>query len=158
MSATLSVSLLSKELAKVVQASHASEEFGSTLTPNIEFAAALADLLTACVEDIEQIGELDFRPFRPAIDGFSWLDIRTPDVKLDRLATRAILAAVHIVEKSELLQLTQTGGGLALSCQSGKSIAIPNTLETVLREILFWGNIELETADGKFVLTGRDAR
>ena len=147
---------ISFELAKAVQASYAAEEFRDGPRAPTEFAAALADQMTACIGDLEAGGGVTLRHFRDnATDGFPWLKITgRPPTSFDRMALRSLLTALRLTNRNEEFEITGAEQELSISLANKSPLVFGSSLDKVIHEICFWGNLEI-IQDGNHITVTR---
>ncbi len=135
---------LSLEIAKSTQAAYSASELGQSSASYIELAACLSDLLTGRLQDFGVEGRLVLEVFRGTTDAFPWLTIvGASPPPIDRLAIRALLSAIHLSNRTPLILEIASPNSVEIRSDS-KPIQIPGTLHRLIKEICFWGDIEIQ--------------
>ncbi len=128
---------LSLELAKITQAAYASHKLSSISEELLEAGAAVAELITWRMNDLDIYGHFMLQEFQLDADKYPWLI--TPDTvaafPIDRSGLRAILSVWRL--------------------QGPRCRGFPETAQKLLRELSFWTDLEFRTEGPNLFLTKR---
>ncbi len=156
----LSTWALSLEIAKAAQAANSAVAFARNPNGYIELSACLADLMTGRISDYGLHAHAVYAAFRAEEDAFPWI-VLSPSSgtwPVDRLAFRALLAALHVGNQgTEMLAKLETKGAVTLLTAANQPIALQGPLRNLVAEICFWGDLEVAEAKGSLVVHQRDS-
>ncbi|MEN6424340.1 MAG: restriction endonuclease [Phycisphaerales bacterium] len=140
----MAVSLLplSEMTLKFVQAAYGEAVFRGSASPALEAAAAMADLSTRRMEQIEEFGSW-IREETRRTDIYSWADCDSgADVRsIDRYCLRSLLCAFRSMVKSTRVELSARPDGILLRADGKRLLGEVQRKE--LLTIAQWGNCEL---------------
>lgn len=141
------------EIMKAAQASYATLEFGQDPRRSVEMAAALAELTSARMAEIDNYGRIVHSQDSTAPPDYDWVKWQGPAAGWDSVGLRAILTTLrHYLTASELTVAGEDTRAVLTS--TGHKLPATETTHRHLSEIAFWSNIEIESFD---VTGGLDA-
>ena len=137
----ISIIPLTKLLLSYASTSEAQLAFSQDASDVNGAVHALAELISARLEDIEQTGKLCISKFRAREDTFEWL--RNPELleglRLDRYSVRAILSILRFVLKTDIT----INGDLTKAFIDTKQ-RWHQTIISELETIAFWGLVRIQ--------------
>ena len=146
--AAISLMPLTKILMKYSNTAAAAAEFGANVEKYYEVMHALAELISARLEEVDKTGHTSTAPFRVSHDSYDWLPstVAACLVDMDRHVTRALLSMlrchgaspINAVNMETYLSLTLEGSYPG-SCSD-------------LEAISFWGHFRLEFVEDRNTL------
>jgi hypothetical protein len=141
--AAASVLPISAITLKFTQAAYSESVFREIGAPTLEAAAAMADLSTRRLEQIENTGNWSNESTKE-IDIYAWVEIQAGiDVsKFDRYALRALLCIYRIMVKGTVIEIKKDSSGNILLSSDGKR-KLEKAQRSDLLAIAFWGNFEI---------------
>jgi hypothetical protein len=129
---------LSLELAKITQAAYASHRLGSTSDALLEAGAAVAELITWRMKDLDISGHFMLQEFQLKADRYPWL-ITSDAVTIfpiDRSGLRAIMSVWRLLLRAETVHAKlRDGGTLELMSHGHRCRALPETSQKLLQEL-----------------------
>ncbi|ATE61956.1 restriction endonuclease [Thauera sinica] len=145
----VSILPLTKVLTKYANTGSAHSTFGKDRGRIDEVIQALAELISARIEEVETNGKIMELPFVASKDGYPWLDSNNSveSTRIDRYVMRALLALVRCHSTNERIQATADGRVLNVLCSLPSAASFHDDLRTVA----FWGCVTirlLENAKG----------
>ena len=147
---------LAKHACGVMQAAYTADTIAKGDSFALEAAAALSELLTARVEQIESGERFAAARFRGDVDGFDWVKSRGEAhwmSRFDRHGLRAFFAMLRYVLQADFLEIFESGR-VRISTGSDN---LRERAFRVLHEIAHWGFFEVRHDDGALILEPRDA-
>lgn len=131
---------LTRLLLRYANTLESASAFGKDAMPASVVLHALAELISAKLQDIEHSGKLFSAEFRASVDAYEWMtnEDLLESLKWDRYAIRAILAMLWFVAK----------GPVPLRAQEARVIAtvvrpLPNTFLDDLETVAQWGSLQI---------------
>lgn len=140
----VSILPLTKLLTKYADTGSAYSAFDKDRDRIDEVIHALAELISARIEELETNGKVMQVPFVASRDGYPWLkgNDSVEDVGVDRYAIRALLALIRCHSTSEPIRAS--GNGIILSVAGH----LPSTASFYndLRTVAFWNPVTISLA------------
>ena len=104
------------EITKLSQSIQAALLFGSPVSSRIELLAALMELLSARILDVQEHGRFVFRRFNPRRDSFEWCKpYPLTAVDFDVASLRATLCAIKEISGDSALGCSSHGSKIEIS-------------------------------------------
>ena len=135
---------LAVDAMKFTQSAYAAAELGQKDRGSLEAAAALAELLSARMQDFESVGKIVIAGIDPNVDLYPWLTISLPGElpPVDRFGFRALASVFRAALLCETVSVKKDGGTLAMLSE-GKGLAMTSSALSVLQRVGFWSNFEV---------------
>ena len=147
--AALAILSLTQVLVKYANSSETSRAFGADSTQIDVALHAIAELISARLQDITIQSKPSVAIFRESTDGFSWLIMSSAleAARIDRYASRALLSMIYAhMKRSITLSASEHG------VEAAFLISIPQALFNDLTVVASWGSLVLKRdAEGKKV-------
>jgi hypothetical protein len=132
---------LSLQLAKMTQAAYAAHQFDSQSHRPLEAAAAISELMTWRMNDLEAFGRFVPQDFQVAQDKYQWLVIEdtSPSYPIDRSGLRAIIAVWRLLTRAGRIRLIwdAVDGQIHLVAEDSKA-NLGQAGQDLLAELGFW--------------------
>jgi len=141
--AAISILPLSMLALKFIDAAYASHVFNVSSSPLVEASAALSNLLTFRLEQIEQFGTWYSSNLRP-LDMYEWLIYNGGFDKLsiDRHVTRALVCTYKcMVNSQQVIMKDDPPNGILISSDGNRDLSENQRKD--LKLISMWGNCEI---------------
>lgn len=153
-----SFSALSLQLAKMTQAAYAAHEFDSQSQRPLEAAAAIAELMTWRMNDLEEFGHFAPQDFQVTQDKYQWLviDNSSRSYQIDRSGLRAILTSWRLLTRCESIRLISDmdTDQIHLVAEKSKS-RVGESGRDLISELCFWTDTDFSIADTTLSLQPR---
>ncbi len=136
---------------KAIQSAYGASYVKRNMLPHVEFAAAMSELLTRRMADIEKYGKFNLSPFERSIDSYEWLKIdkNAPIEIFDRSGIRGILCILRLLDrKNTSLDIVAGPGDKSLSLAPKSKLSVGQSTIEKLQEIGVWSDIEISQYDG----------
>ena len=148
---------LSLELAKITQAAYAAHQFGSEPRRALEAGAAIAELMTWRMNDLEQFGKFVPQDFRAPDDVYSWLkiDAARSSFPVDRSGLRAIICLWRLLLRAHSIHLRAEDADTIMLTAEGNKTKPAAAAHRLLAEVCFWSDLEFNIKGTSISLTRR---
>ena len=146
---------LSLQLAKMTQAAYAAHEFNSQSQRPLEAAAAISELMTRRMNDLEEFGRFAPQDFQVAEDRYQWLTIDDSprSYQIDRSGLRAILTSWRLLTRCESIRLmSDTDTGKIHLVAEHSKFRIEQSGHALLSELCFWTDTDLSISEATLSL------
>jgi len=152
----VSILPLTKILTKYANTGSAYSTFGKDRGRIDEVVQALAELISARIEEVETNGKVMELPFVATKDGFSWLDGNesVESTRIDRYVMRTLLALVWCHSTTERIRASKNGSVLTIAGSLPSAASFHDDLGTVA----FCGSVTIKllaTSNGIEVINDR---
>jgi hypothetical protein len=138
---------LASEAMKFAQAAYVAYGIGHDPSPALEAAAALSELLTLRMTDLETYGRIvTLTSGVMASSSYDWLVVSGDPQGADEISLRAITATLNYVVGSKCIEMACVGHKISLSAQSPR-FPLGQSAMDVLRKVALWTNLELTFVD-----------
>ena len=148
---------LSRQTAKYVQAAFGRASIGDAVSPELESAAASAELLTARLEGFQTAARFLPTAFVLDVDGYEWLDIEGDQAALsgyDRYGIRAILTLIRHSQRIDRVLMTVETNSILVDIDH----PLYDAAIDALRTLAVWANVEMVVSDTTVLLRHRTER
>lgn len=134
----VSILPLTKLLTKYANTGSTYSAFGKNQDRINDVIHALAELISARIEEVETAGKTIQVPFVAARDGYSWIENNQAleSAQIDRYALRAILALIRCHSSAEQMQVSANESALLITSNTPQIMSFQDDLRT----IAFWGS------------------
>jgi hypothetical protein len=135
---------LAVDSTKFTQTAYAASEINQEHQIPLEAAAALAELLSARMQNFEAVGKIIVAEIDPKVDLYDWLTIDPACQiwKLDRFGFRALTSVFRAVLRCTSVGIEEKDGVSVIS-PDGQRLNMTNAAMSVLRRVAFWTNVEI---------------
>jgi hypothetical protein len=150
--AAISFLSLAQQSSKVTQSAYGLSETLSQENPALEAAAALSELLTVRMRDVETSGKMRVARFDRRQDEYEWLTASGDLSQLeqcDRYGLRAVLSLIRHITATKLMSVVVSGDGIRITCPATRVAG--SAVLNLLTEVAMWGELELRI-DGPTVI------
>lgn len=140
----VSILPLTKLLTKYADVGNTYSAFGRNRDRIDDVVQALAELISARIEEVETTGKTIQVPFSADRDGYSWIEDNSAleIARLDRYAVRALLALIRCHSTIEPIEVSANGNILLIACDPPSVTSFHDDLRT----IAFWGSVTVRIA------------
>ncbi|MFZ2446862.1 MAG: restriction endonuclease [Syntrophobacteraceae bacterium] len=152
--AAASILPLTKIALKLTNSAYSSSIFGMDHLPSLEASAAITDLISAKLLDLEESESFSYHPYQSCADSYGWVEnVAVLDSsRFDKHAIRAILAYIKYATKSVKLVLTKDVKSESIMISSPR-----NFFETEAQDlgaIALWGNFGMNISGSNVFIKG----
>ncbi|WP_244536054.1 hypothetical protein [Hyphomicrobium sp. NDB2Meth4] len=135
-------------MSKAIQSVYTAAEFGLNNKPTLELAAALGELLDSIVAGMRD-GQLHLINYLKDVltDGYTWCSFSGAPTQVDVRVLRALVTTIRSAQGADTLTVTFAAGGFLVSTSNWLSSKLNDSILALLRELSFWGNLEMTTEE-----------
>jgi hypothetical protein len=147
---------LAVDAMKFTQSAYAAAELGQQNGGSLEAAAALAELLSARMQDFETVGKIVIAGIDPKVDLYPWLTISSPNdlPPVDRFGFRALASVFRAALHCEAVSVKEDEGTMAM-LPEGKRLGMTSSALSVLQRVAFWSNFQIACRDDAVRVSSR---
>lgn len=135
---------LAIESTKFAQAAYSASELGVSFSKPIEASAALAELLSTRMADLERYDRVQVVKFDPTGDSYDWAEIASfsTDLNADTFGLRAILAVYRAARQIDVVRLEFSKKSIDITSKN-RGREIVDAAKDVFKVIAFWSEMEI---------------
>ncbi len=133
---------LTNEVMKFAQSAYVAHALDRDPLIELEAAAALSELLTSRMKDLEVFGRIVMSRPVQANWQYDWLSIAGELDDVDETSARAIASTLRYITRSKIIMLRRVNENLEFSTEKPK-FKLEDSSMALLRKVLMWTNLDL---------------